>query len=107
MCYELWIGVVGTLAGAGSTLGGVYLTHYLGNQKQSKLESLRKPLLRRTLDNAGKDGWMSIEALAQIVGANLDDTRGLLIQIEARGSMKVGKEMWSLISRNPLPTTSD
>lgn len=44
---------------------------------------------------------------AQIAGTDLDATRALLIEIDARRSMKTNKEMWSLIARNPLPNTSE
>jgi len=107
MCSEAWVGVIGALVGGLITLAGTLLTHHLQSRKQSRIDAARKKLLKTTLQGAGGAGWMSIGTLAQIVGADLEATRALLIEIDARGSMKTDKEMWSLISRNPLPTSPD
>lgn len=76
--------------------------HWLENRKASDLATVRKRHLYRMLKGAGKDGWMSIETLSRVIGAEPDETRRLLIEIDARGSLKK-KEVWSLISRNALP----
>jgi len=102
-----WAVVAGAVVGILGTLGSTWLAHHLNSQKQTRVDKARKELLKKTLDVAGNTGWVSIETLAHIVGADLDDTRALLIEISARGSMKTEKEMWSLISRNPLPTGSN
>lgn len=105
MCGDAWAVVAGTVIGSFGTLATTYLQHHLANKKQTKIDVARKSLLKKALDGVGGDGWMGIQTLAQIVGADLDSTRALLIEIDARGSMKLNKEMWSLLSRNPLPTT--
>lgn len=102
-----WAVVFGAAIGILGTLASTWLTHYLNSRKQSRIDRARKNLLKVTLTQARENGWMSVETLAQIVGADLDTTRALLIEIDARGSMKTNKEMWSLISRNPLPTVSN
>lgn len=102
-----WAVVAGAAIGGVVSLGGTVLSHFLAGRKQEKIDKARRKLLRTTLKGAAKNGWMSIEALAQIVGADLDSTRALLIDIQARGSMKTEKEAWSLISRNPLPTSNE
>jgi hypothetical protein len=102
-----WAVVAGAAIGVLGTLGSVWLTHYLNGRKRARIDNARRDLLKKTLAGAGKTGWMSIETLAHIVGADFDTTRALLIEIDARGSMKTDKEMWSLISRNPLPTDSN
>lgn len=107
MCSEAWVGVIGALVGGLITLAGTLLTHHLQGRKQSRLDAARKRLLKNTLQGAGGTGWMSIGTLTQIIGAAPDATRALLIEIDARGSMKTDKEMWSLISRNPLPNSSE
>ncbi|WP_306258042.1 hypothetical protein [Pararhizobium sp. IMCC21322] len=107
MAIEAWTGVVGALVGGLAAISGTWLTHILQSRKQSRIDLARKKLLTTTLKGAEGAGWMSIQTLAQIVGANLDVTRALLIEIEARGSMKTNKEMWSLLSRNPLPRSSE
>ncbi|KCZ50371.1 hypothetical protein [Hyphomonas pacifica] len=102
-----WAVVAGAAIGILGTLGSTWLAHQLDGRKQSRIDKARKDLLKKTLAGAEKTGWMSVETLAHIIGADLDTTRALLIEINARGSMKTEKEMWSLISRNPLPTDSD
>lgn len=99
-----WAVVAGAALGILGTLGATWLTHHLNGRKQVRIDKARKVLLQKTLKGAAKTGWMSIETLAHIVGADQDATRALLIEIDARGSMKTDREMWSLISRNPLPT---
>jgi hypothetical protein len=102
-----WAVVAGAAIGGIVTLCGAVLTDFLAGRKQEKIDKARKKLLRTRLKGAIGDGWMHIETLAQIVGADLDSTRALLIDIQARGSMKTKKETWSLISRNPLPTSNE
>jgi hypothetical protein len=101
-----WAVVAGAAIGVLGTLGSSWLSHSLHERKQTKIDKARSGLLNKALNGAGVTGWMSIETLAHIVGADLDVTRALLIGIEARGSMMTKKEMWSLISQNPLPTDS-
>jgi hypothetical protein len=101
-----WSGAIGALIGGGIVLAGNWQVHSLQNKKQSRIDEARKTLLKKILTGAQGAGWMTIETLARIVGASLDDTRALLIEIDARGSMGE-KEVWSLISRNPLPTKSE
>lgn len=107
MSGEVWAGVVGTAIGVAGTLGATFLTDYLAGRKQSRIDESRKKLLKRALKEVGGQGWLQINTLAQLVGADIDTTRALLIEIEARGSMKPDRETWSLIDRNPLPTLSD
>ena len=107
MCSDAWVGVAGAFVGGFFAFAGTILTHHLQSRKQSKIDGARKQLLKSTLKQAGGNGWMSINTLAHIIGANLDETRALLIEIEARGSMKTSREVWSLISRNPLPESSE
>jgi hypothetical protein len=101
-----WAVVAAAAIGIFGTLGSSCLSHHLNSRRQARIDKARQGLLKKTLVGASNSGWMSIETLAHIVGADLDSTRALLIDIDARGSMKTDKEMWSLISRNPLPTGS-
>ena len=61
--------------------------------------------LKTYLEKAPSKGWIEIDTLARLVGAPLEMTRGLLIECEARGSVKKSdppRETWSLVKRNPL-----
>ena len=102
MGCEFWAGLIGALVGGAISLAGIALQHYLSIRRQDALDSVRKKLLKEMLENAGGDGWMTIETLARVVGAEFDTTKRLLLEIEARGSQK-DKDVWSLIRRNPLP----
>ena len=107
MAFGEWAVVAGTAMGTLGTLGSVLLTHYLNGRKQSRIDKARKKLLKKTLTEARKTGWISVETLGHIIGADLDTTRALLIEIDARGSMLTDNEVWSLVSRNPLPNDSN
>ena len=55
----------------------------------------------------GEDVESGLRFLFNAMAPDIDTTRALLIEIDAPGSMKTDKEMWSLISRNPLPNNSN
>lgn len=88
-----WVVVGGATIGILGTLGSAWLAHHLTGRKQARIDNARKELLKKTLVGAGNTGWISIETLAHVVGADLDSTRALLVEIDARGSMKTDKEM--------------
>ncbi|GBE42525.1 hypothetical protein BMS3Bbin10_00586 [bacterium BMS3Bbin10] len=100
-----WAVVAGTIAGGLVSLGTTFFSNWLAERRRNRLNVLRKKLLTKALVGAGKEGWLRIEMLAQIIGADPESTRAHLIEIEARGSMQTDREVWSLVSRNPLPTT--
>jgi hypothetical protein len=103
MTSEAWAVVGGAVLGAFLPFTFELIKSYIASNRTRKLEKLQKTHLIKCLKGADNNGWMSIKMLAQVIGADLDTTRMLLIECEARGSMKIDKEMWSLISRNPLP----
>jgi len=104
MAGEAWAVVAGTAIGGVFTLAGTLLTHYLGGRRQARIARRRLTILKKTLKAAPKNGWVHIDVLAQMVGADAATTRALLVEAGARGSMRTEKEMWSLLSRNDLPT---
>ena len=109
MSDELWaglIGVAGVAVGAAIQIGGNLLTQYCTDKKARQVDDIRKTMLIDYLKETKHDGWVRIETLAQMVGAPLEHTRGLLIECKARGSLKLDKETWSLISRHPLKVES-
>jgi hypothetical protein len=64
-----------------------------------KRRQTRKKLLRRAL--GGKYDWRKLSTLTRMIGQSEDETRELLIEIGARGSVKpdAADEMWGLVSR--------
>ncbi|MEJ6848608.1 hypothetical protein V3589_20650 [Sinorhizobium fredii] len=104
---DAWIGIIGVAVGGILQIGANWLMHYLAERKQAGTDASRKKLLKKALSNPSHTGWMRIETLAHLVGASLEHTRGLLIAMNARGSLNTDKEMWALISRQPLPETDE
>jgi len=106
MAWENWTGLIGTVVGGVLVMGGNALQLWLSERRHSNLATARKKYLHGMLKAAAGDGWMTIETLSRVVGAGFDETRRLLIEIDARGSLG-DKEVWSLISRNPLPNVDE
>ncbi len=99
MSCEFWAGLLGSLIGAATGLGAVYLAHLLDRGPQQKLDKRRKALLLPMLQ---VEGWRKIETLSRVIGADHDTTKRLLIDMGARGSEKEN-DVWALISKHPLP----
>jgi hypothetical protein len=64
---------------------------------QKRKETLRELLSKEHIK------WVSIETLAEAVGASEQDTKDLLTAIGARGSVGERKGMWALKSRVDKP----
>jgi len=102
---QFWIAVVGILGvvvGSLATIGGNILLNWLQGRKQKSLDEARKGLLQQMLTERD---WRKLSTLSRVIGADYDETRRLLIDINARGS-KLPKddhdEAWGLISKHPL-----
>ncbi len=102
---QFWIAVVGILGvvvGSLATIGGNILLNWLQGRKQKSLDEARKGLLQQMLTERD---WRKLSTLSRVIGADYDETRRLLIAINARGS-ELPKddhdEAWGLISKHPL-----
>lgn len=89
------IGVLGPIAKA-------FVDDYLARRRVDPLAEARKALLRQMLE--GELSWRNLETLQHVIGADVDSTRSLLLEIGARAS-EDGQAKWGLISRNPFPRT--
>jgi hypothetical protein len=102
---QFWIaivGVIGAVVGALLTLLGNILLHWLAGRKSNELDEARKKLLQRMLD---LKAWRRLSTLSRVIGADVDTTKRLLIEIGARGSESPrtdNEEVWGLISQHPL-----
>lgn len=101
---QFWIAVVGILGvvvGSLATIGGNVLLNWLQGRKQKSLDEARMGLLRQMLTERD---WRKLSTLSRVIGADNDETRRLLIAINARGSElpKDDDEAWGLISKHPL-----
>ncbi|RED18543.1 hypothetical protein [Pontivivens insulae] len=97
---DLALVITGGLVGA--FISPLLLEMWRQHQREKRWARPRKELLRKML-SASNRTFTSIERLSRTIGASEDETRSLLIELDARGGrMKSGKEAWALISRAPL-----
>jgi len=103
---QFWIaliGIAGVIIGSVITLIGNYLMYKLKEKKVNDLETKRKALLTEMLnDNRFKEKWRTLNTLSSVIGASEEETKRLLVSLDARGSEKADGK-WSLITNNPLP----
>jgi hypothetical protein len=97
-------GFIGVITGAIISIIGNLIQEWYKNKDKKELEDKRKRLLLQMLNNP-KFEWRDINTLSNVIGATKDETRRLLININARSSEKRdnGKELWALIKKQPLP----
>jgi len=102
---QFWIaviGILGVVVGSFATIGGNVFLNWLQGRKQKSLDEARKRLLREMLTERD---WRKLSTLSRVIGADSDETRRLLIAINARGSdlpEDDNDEAWGLISKHPL-----
>ena len=93
--------LLGALAGAAASLGGIVLSDVMGACRKAKAEKPKKQLLRDML--SGGHPWRKLTTLANVTGLTEPEAKRLLVEIGARGS-ETDPGWWGLVSRNPLPT---
>jgi len=101
--YVALIGMVGLILGAIITVLGYLIRDYFARKPKNKLDSQRKALLENMLKNKNFE-WRNINTLSKVIGSDIEETKRLLISIDARSSQKESeKDMWALIKDQPLP----
>ncbi|MFO7759976.1 MAG: ATP synthase subunit I, partial [Roseovarius sp.] len=104
-------GVMGWSAFFSALLGGLIailgqiVVHWVKERPKKKLDDKRKETLKFMLkkENMPKDTeWRKIETLERVIGASREETKRLLVEIEARGNEKQD-DVWALIKDKPLP----
>jgi len=65
-----------------------------------RVRRVRKRRLRRALESE-EYRWRSVSTLARLIGRTEEETRELLLELDARPSLKPGsnEELWGLVSR--------
>ncbi len=97
----IWVAVIGGLVGG--AVAPILLELFRQYQRDKSWKRPRKALLKRKLELAPGEGWVSIEVLARLCGISPEECRSLLIEIEARGgTLRDDREGWALIARRPL-----
>lgn len=98
-------GLIGVVSGSIITIIGTIIREWYMNRGNEELEKRRIELLTEMLNNK-QHQWRNISTLSNVIGANKDETRRLLIKLKARGSEtnNESEELWGLISKHPLPS---
>ena len=97
-----WAGVLGAAIGSAVTLLGQWCKYFWETNAVRERDKGRKALLREMLDNPGPTGWRTMATLSSVIGADVNETARLLIEIKARAS-ESGNETWAYIRDKPLP----
>jgi hypothetical protein len=106
----IWIAIVGflgVLAGALITALSTFGIEWWKQRPKKELDSKRKALLIQMLeDKKWPNKWRYISTLSAVIGANEDETKRLLIEVEARGHEK-NDGRWGLIKHHALNETKE
>lgn len=103
MSDGMW-GFLGVITGVAATSASRVVEWWF---KDGRAARKRKAALRKMLNTDFNDGWRKIETLSRVIGANVETTRNLLLEISARASEKGSQEKWALIAKHPIPTHND
>lgn len=94
------IGIGGVLVGAVFATAGQFAFHWFQQNPQRRADKKRKDLLRRMLEHESFT-WRNFDRLMHVIGSGEEETKRLLLEIDARAS-EDGSNQWGLLSRNPF-----
>lgn len=94
------IASLGVVIGALITVLGQWGLYFFKNGTKRKLDKERTSLLKKMLENPNHE-WRKLSTLSSVIGADEEETKRLLIHLQARGS-EDGQPLWALISKKPL-----
>jgi hypothetical protein len=92
--------LIGAALGVLGSLGTTYLNALLSKGKPDPVAAARKRLLLAMLADE-RFTWRKFQVLCHVIGADEATTKGLLLEIGARGS-EDAQELWCLVTRHPL-----
>ena len=105
---KIWVAIVGflgVLAGALITASSNFVIEWWKNRPQKKLDAKRKTLLKQMLESQKwPEKWRYLNTLSAVIGADEEETKRLLIEIEAKNNKKKDGR-WGLIKHHPLEET--
>ena len=90
-----WAAIIGALVGGAASIATTWLSEILRARRTTKLDRIRKDVLRRLLSGT-KYEWRSMEMLSDAIGANEEVTARLLLEIGARRSLAKGRNSWGM-----------
>ncbi len=99
---DFWAGIIGVVVGGGVTVISQLVIHHCKTETARKRDEKRKSLLTEMLNNPGPEGWRKMGTMANVIGANREETARLLIELDARAS-ESGTDVWAFVKNKPLP----
>jgi hypothetical protein len=87
--------IAGALVGGAASIIATWLSDYLRERRTNRLDRIRKDVLKRLLSGS-KYQWRSMEVLSDAIGADVDVTARLLLEIGARRSLAKGRDSWGM-----------
>jgi len=90
-----WAAIFGALVGGAASIVATWLSDHLRERRTSKLDRIRKGVLKRLLSGK-KFEWRSMSQLSDAIGADDETTARLLLEIGARRSLAKGSNSWGL-----------
>lgn len=93
-------GILGALVGVIGSIAVVIVQHWLPNRRADRLAGKRRARLRELLSDPQYE-WRNLTTLMSAIGADVQITTELLLEIDARASLPDG-EQWALCSRAPI-----
>jgi len=103
--YTALVGLIGAVIGSIAAILGNILMHVLKERSKTRKDKGAKTLLVGMLEDASHDHpnrWRRLETLSQVIGADEQTTKRLLIQVGARGDQTHGSTLWGLKKYHPL-----
>lgn len=93
--------IVAAILGGVVTVFSQFILHIAQDQWDNRHDKNKTNLLKKLLEDKQYE-WRSIKTLSAVIGESEQETKRLLLQINARGSENAD-DLWSLIDRNPIP----
>ena len=96
---------LGTAIGVVGSLLTTWLNAWLNRNNQlDQYDKAAMGILTTMLGSGPK--WRKLTTLSNVIGANQQDTKELLLMLGARAS-ESNADLWGLFTCNPLPSTED
>ena len=94
------IGIGGVVVGSVFATAGQFAFHWFQRSPSRKVDKKRKALLKEMLEHPSYT-WRSFDRLMHVIGSGEEETKRLLLDVDARAS-EDGSNQWGLLSRNPF-----
>jgi hypothetical protein len=100
MAEGAWVALGASIGMVGSLLTTALNSWLTRHNDLDRYDKAAMKLLTQMLEKG--QNWRKLRTLSNVIGANEQDTKELLLILGARAS-ETNPELWGLVSRNPLP----